>query len=68
VVAATAAEAEVVAAAAVSLAPDEAMALLARRGAAGLLQTHQGERHVLRATAGFASARDLRVEPGVELQ
>jgi hypothetical protein len=68
VVAGTAAEAEGVAAAAVSLAPDEAMALLARRGAAGVLQTHEGERHVLRATPGFAAARELRAEAGVELR
>jgi thiamine biosynthesis lipoprotein ApbE len=68
VVAGTAAEAADVAAAAVALTPDEALALVARRGAAGVLQTHEGERHVLRATPGFAAARDLRAEAGVELR
>jgi hypothetical protein len=68
VVAGTAAEAEDVAAAAVSLAPDDAMALLARRGAAGVLQTREGARRVVRATPGFAAARDLRAEEGVELR
>jgi hypothetical protein len=68
VVAATAAQAEEVAAAAQALAPEEALALLVRRGAAGLVQSTEGSRRVLRATPGFAAARDLRPEAGVELR
>jgi hypothetical protein len=68
VVARTAAEAEAVAAAALPLPPDEALALLARRGAAGLVQTRDGARRIVLATPGFAAARDLRPEAGVELR
>jgi hypothetical protein len=68
VLARTAMDAAALAAAARALGPEEGLALLARRGAAGFVLYRDGGRKVLRATPGFAAAQALEASPGVELR
>jgi hypothetical protein len=68
VVAASADEAELLAGAAVALAADQGLALLAERKAAGFFLLREGDRKVIRATPGFASAHRLEPSAGVEVR
>ena len=65
VVARSAMEADALSTAVFVLGADEGLALLSRRGAAGLVLLRDGERAVIRATPGFAEAHALRAAPGV---
>lgn len=65
VVAKSAGDAAAIAAAALSLTPDEALALLAQRGVAGFVQTRDGTNRVMVTTSGFGAAHDLQAEAGV---
>jgi hypothetical protein len=68
VLAGTAMDAAALAAGARALGPEEGLALLARRGAAGFVLYRDGGRKVLRATPGFAAAQALEASPDVELR
>jgi thiamine biosynthesis lipoprotein len=65
VVARSAMEADALSTAVFVLGAEEGLALLARRGAAGLVLLREGDRPVIRATPGFAEAHSLRAAPGV---
>jgi thiamine biosynthesis lipoprotein len=68
VVAATAMEADALSTAVYVLGAEEGLALLSRRGAAGLVLLRQGDRAVIRASPGFSEAHALRAAPGVSVQ
>jgi thiamine biosynthesis lipoprotein len=68
VVAASAMEADALSTAVFVLGPDEGLALLTRRGAAGLVLLRDQGHAVIRATPGFAQAHDLRAADGVTVQ
>lgn len=66
VVARTAMEADALSTALFVLGPEEGLALLRRRGAAGFVLARESGRRVLTATPGFAEAHGLQAAPGVE--
>jgi hypothetical protein len=68
VVGPSAASAEALARSALSLPPDQAVELLASRGASGFVQTLDGAQRSIVTTSGFAAAHDLRAEAGVEVR
>jgi FAD:protein FMN transferase len=68
VVAASAMEADALSTAVFVLGPEEGLALLSRRGAAGLVVSRDQGRAVIRATPGFAQAHDLQAADGVTVQ
>jgi FAD:protein FMN transferase len=68
VVAGTAMEADALSTAVYVLGAEEGMALLARRGAAGLVLTREEGRRVIRASPGFAASRSLRAADGVTVE
>jgi hypothetical protein len=65
VVAQSASEADAVAHAALPFTADEALALIARRGASGFVQIRDGTARVVTTTPGFRASHDLRPEEGV---
>ena len=65
VVARSAREADALSTAVFVLGAEEGLALLARRGAAGLVLSRDRGRAVIRATPGFAQAHQLRAKEGV---
>jgi len=68
VVAGTAMEADALSTAVYVLGAEEGLALLARRGAAGVVLTREGGRAVIRASPGFAASRALRAAAGVTVR
>jgi len=68
VVARSAMEADALSTAVFVLGAEDGLALLARRGAAGLVLMREGGRPLIRATAGFAEASGLRPAEGVALR
>jgi thiamine biosynthesis lipoprotein len=67
VVAATALEADALSTAAFVLGREEGLALLVRRGAAGLVLEVEGGRRRIRTTPGFSAAYRLRARAGIEV-
>lgn len=68
VVTARAAHADDVVAAARALPPDEAVALIHRRGTAGFVLTREGAERWITTTPGFAATHELRTEEGVRVR
>lgn len=68
VVASSAMEADALSTSVYVLGADAGLALLDRRGAAGIVLLREGKRSILRATPGFASTYSLRVAPGIEVR
>jgi thiamine biosynthesis lipoprotein len=68
VVAASAMEADALSTAVYVLGAEEGLALLARRGAAGLVLSREDGRAVIRASPGFAEAHALRAAEGVTVR
>lgn len=68
VVAGSAMEADALSTAVCVLGADEGLALVRRRGAAGLVLLRERGRRVIRTTPGFAADHALRVAPGVEVR
>jgi FAD:protein FMN transferase len=68
VVAASAMEADALSTAVFVMGMDEGLALLARRGAAGLVLARERGRAVIHASPGFAEAHHLRAADGVTVQ
>jgi thiamine biosynthesis lipoprotein len=68
VVARSAMEADALSTAVFVLGAEEGLALLARRGAAGLVLSRDRGRALIRATPGFAEAHQLRAAEAVTVQ
>jgi thiamine biosynthesis lipoprotein len=68
VVAGSAMEADALSTAVFVLGAEDGLALLARRGAAGLVLSREAGRAVIRATPGFAESRRLRAADGVTVR
>jgi FAD:protein FMN transferase len=68
VVAGNAMEADALSTAVFVLGAEEGLALLARRGASGLVLTREQGRAVIRASPGFAARRSLRAAAGVTVR
>ena len=61
-------EADALSTAVFVLGAEDGLALLARRGAAGLVLSREAGRAVIRATPGFAETRRLRAADGVTVR
>jgi len=68
VVASSACEADALSTAVFVLGPEEGLALLERRGAAGFVLVRENGRRILSATRGFAESHELTLAPGVLLR